>query len=193
MKATELLKQQHREVEQLFERIEGGEEPIQELMEELADNLCAHAVIEEQLFYPTVKRSVDEDGVDLVLESFEEHALMKVALQRALATGIDEEPFKARVMTLKELVLNHVEEEEEELFPDVEKTINDETLSALAVQMKELFESSLEKGHNAILGPPAKIGIPQPPPSQRPRAASTPPPPETPARPNGVTGPHAHR
>ena len=59
MKATELLKQQHREVEQLFAKIENGGEPIQELLEELADNLAAHTVIEEQLFYPTVKRTAE--------------------------------------------------------------------------------------------------------------------------------------
>lgn len=175
MKATQLLKQQHREVEQLFEKIEKGGEPIQELLEELADNLAAHMVIEEQIFYPTVKRAADEqEAIDLVLESFEEHAIAKIALQRALATGIDEEPFKARILTLKELIENHVEEEEADLFPKVEKLLNDETLTALGLQMKELFDGSLTRGHGAILGQPAKIGGSQPPPPRpsRPRVAN---------------------
>ena len=153
MKANDLLKQQHRDVERIFDRIEGGAEPIQELIEELADNLAAHALIEEQLFYPAAKAAADEKGVDVVMEALEEHAIAKIALMRLLETGIDEEPFKARVCLLKELVLNHVDEEEDELLPNAEKVLNDETLSALGVQMRDLFDDAMTKGHERVLGP----------------------------------------
>src|SRR5688572_12667752 len=56
MDALKLLEQQHREVEELFESLEEaeGKEERQDLFAELADNLAAHATIEEKIFYPAV-------------------------------------------------------------------------------------------------------------------------------------------
>jgi hypothetical protein len=44
-----------------------------------------------------------------------------------------------------------VKEEEEELFPKVEKKLDDETMSQLGKQMKALFEESLEAGYEALV------------------------------------------
>lgn len=118
MNATDLLEKQHRVVEQIFERLEangeGGNKGRRDLVEELADKLAAHQVIDEQIFYPEVKKALAEDARKQVLESLEEHALAKIALTRLLATGIDEEPFEARVTALKELIEHHVDGEEED-------------------------------------------------------------------------------
>src|SRR6478735_5136916 len=103
MKATDLLKQQHRKVEAIFRKLEkgnGGEE----LVQELASNLTSHMAIEQDIFYPAI-REIDED---LVGESFEEHSVAELALKRLLGTASGEEAFKARVTTLKELIEHHV-------------------------------------------------------------------------------------
>jgi len=57
MNAVKMLKQQHREVEKLFERLESARsaEPRRKIFEEIADALAVHAAIEERHFYPGVR------------------------------------------------------------------------------------------------------------------------------------------
>src|SRR5262245_54363599 len=110
MKATDLLKQQHRRVEQLFERLERLDEDASEaecdhLVRELAMNLVAHMAIEQQIFYPAV-RSVDDEAIE---KSYEEHAMAEIGLKRLVSAS--EKTFDAKLIALKELVLHHVEEE----------------------------------------------------------------------------------
>jgi iron-sulfur cluster repair protein YtfE (RIC family) len=147
MKATSLLEKQHRKVEGIFKKLEGGKGDAPALLRELADNLAAHMAIEQQIFYPAV-RALDED---VISESFEEHAVAELALKRLLATPPTAPSFKAKVTTLKELIEHHVEEEEEELFPTVEKKVDDQELLELGKRMKTTFESALEQGFEALV------------------------------------------
>ncbi|MET0595137.1 MAG: hemerythrin domain-containing protein [Polyangiaceae bacterium] len=149
MKATTLLIRQHRKVEAIFKKLESGKGDAPELLRELADDLAAHMAIEQEIFYPAV-RSI-EIKEDVVAESFEEHAVAELALKRLLATSPNAPSFKAKVVTLKELIEHHVEEEEEELFPAVERKMKDEQLEELGKQMKAEFESALEKGFDSLV------------------------------------------
>lgn len=144
MKATDLLKQQHRTVEALFAKIEAGDSSA---LQDLASALAAHMAIEQDIFYPAVSE-VDEDTV---LESFEEHSVAEVALKRALATDPEDDSFDARVKVLKELIAHHVEEEEEELFPEVEKSLGKAELERLGEDMEARFDEVLSRGYQNIL------------------------------------------
>ncbi|HET9957322.1 MAG TPA: hemerythrin domain-containing protein [Polyangiaceae bacterium] len=147
MNAITLLKNQHRKVEALFKKLENGRSDAQTVLDELANSLAAHMAIEQEIFYPAVKE-VDSDVVN---ESFEEHSLAEVALKRLLATDPEDEAFDARVTALKELIEHHVEEEEEELFPKVEKALEEEVLTQLAKEMKPRFEEVFEAGFEAAV------------------------------------------
>lgn len=147
MKATTLLEKQHRKVEAIFKKLESGKGDASPLLTELANDLVAHMAIEQTIFYPTA-RSVKED---LILEAYEEHAVAELALKRLLATKPEDVTFKAKVTTLKELIAHHVKEEEEELFPKVEKALGEEKLDALGKEMKAAFERALEEGYEAAL------------------------------------------
>ena len=147
MKATSLLEKQHRKVESLFKQIESGKSEPAPLLAELANELVAHMAIEQESFYPAV-RQIKED---LILESYEEHAIAELALKRLLATDPEDISFKARVTTLKELIQHHVEEEEEELFPKVEEAIDEKRLTELGKEMKAEFEQRLAEGYEALL------------------------------------------
>lgn len=144
MKATSLLKEQHRKVEALFAKIEKGNPNV---LVELANNLVAHMAIEQEIFYPAV-RSLDRDQV---AESFEEHSVAELALKRALETDSDDEQFSARVTVLKELISHHVKEEESELFPNVEKKMSEADLDELAAAMQERFPEVLASGYESSL------------------------------------------
>jgi hemerythrin-like domain-containing protein len=147
MQATQLLEKQHRKVESIFKKLEDGSPDAEKLALELANDLVAHMTIEQDIFYPAI-REVDED---LVLESYEEHALAEVALKRLLAIAPDDGAWKARVVALKELIEHHVQEEEQELFPKVEKALGEERLNELGSEMKERFEAVVAEGYEAAL------------------------------------------
>src|SRR5690348_7651469 len=101
MDAIQLLESQHREVEDLFEEIEGSDDNDEktELFEELADKLAIHATIEEHHFYPAVK---DRRTKDILLESLEEHLAMKRILADLMETSPEEDEFDAQIKVLKE-------------------------------------------------------------------------------------------
>lgn len=145
MKATTLLKKQHRVVEGLFKKLSGSGGGKKELLRELANNLVAHMAIEQEIFYPAVK----EIDPDMVLESFEEHALAEIALKRLLATNPKDDSFEARVTATKELIQHHVDEEEEDLFPKVEKKMGDD-LEDLGMRMKERFDEAFAQGFKKL-------------------------------------------
>jgi hemerythrin-like domain-containing protein len=147
MKATTLLEQQHKKVRALFKKLESGRSEPGPLLTELANDLVAHMAIEHEIFYPAIE-SLDHE---LVAESFEEHALGEIALKRLLSTDPAEETFAARVTACKELIEHHVQEEEEELFPKVEKKVKGELLEELGKQMKARFNEVREAGYEASL------------------------------------------
>ncbi len=167
MKATELLEAQHRKVEQLFKRIESGRSDKKATVRELADALGAHMMIEEEIFYPAVKKVKE----DLVMESYEEHDVARYALRNLLGTSVSDERFDARVTALKELIEHHVKEEEEDLFPKVRKAMADETQSALGKEMKDAFGGYVDRGFVKLWGS-SPTAHAKPSPSPRPTAAT---------------------
>jgi hemerythrin superfamily protein len=141
MKATDLLKSQHREVESLFKRIEKAkqDEQKQELFEELASNLVAHDAIEREIFYPACE---EEMGMDELLgEALVEHGVVEFSLYQADQSQGDED-FEFKCTVLKEVVEHHVKDEEKEFFPKVEKALGKARLEELAEQMEERFEAA---------------------------------------------------
>ena len=147
MNATALLKKQHRKVEGIFEKLEKSRSDAQALIASLANDLAAHMAIEQTIFYPAV-RAIKPD---LVGESYQEHAIAEIALKRLLSTQPDDPTFKAKVTALKELILHHVEEEEKELFPAVEKQLEDDELEQLGKDMADAFDEAAEEGYQALL------------------------------------------
>lgn len=153
MKATDLLKDQHQEVRQLFaklERTDDGSER-EELRELLAEMLVAHSAIEKEIFYPAIEPS------DLVAESFEEHAVVEWCLQRLLATDAEDEEFHPRVVVLKEILFHHLDEEEDVLLPRAERSLDDARLEELGARMERRVEEIQRKGYEGVLA--ASLGV----------------------------------
>jgi hemerythrin superfamily protein len=145
MNAIEMLKQQHREVEALFAQFKKAKSagPQRKIFEQIADALAVHATIEEKHFYPSVKKQATED---LLLESLEEHLEIKRVIADLLALDAKDPTYEAKVTVLEEDVQHHVGEEENDLFPKVEKLFDEETLEAIAEVMEETRDELLEGG-----------------------------------------------
>lgn len=146
MNAIELLDTQHRDVDDLFARLEGGTgspKARQKLFDDLADLLAIHASIEELHFYPTVKAAKTDEKIE---HSLEEHLEIKRKLSLCMATSVSSDKFLERLRALKQCVQHHVKEEREELFPKVQRIFDGDQLEALGQEMTSTM-AELQKGH----------------------------------------------
>ena len=131
VKATDLLKRQHREDNGLFKEVEktasAGEQ--RRLLNRISEALKAHTEIEEEVFYPAVRDIGTDKAEEMVLESLEEHHVVDLVLAE------QDERFPAKMLVLGELLEHHAEEEEEEMFPMVERKFGAERLAELGQRM----------------------------------------------------------
>jgi hemerythrin superfamily protein len=155
----ELLEQQHKEVDELFVRIESSSGDRQALFLELADKLAAHAAAEERVFYPSV---MTRETSDLLHESVEEHVSVKRVLTDLLAIGTNDPAFMARLGVLKEQVTHHAHKEEEsKLFPKLRSALTRDERAALGNEFLVLFEELMRshpyKNVPSEIAAPAKL------------------------------------
>jgi hemerythrin superfamily protein len=149
MKATDLLKQQHNEVKTLFKHLEktnGGKS--NEIFEKLAASLVAHDAIEREIFYPACEEGMGM--TDLLGEALVEHGVVEFSLYLADQAKEDDD-FEAKCTVLRELLEHHIDEEEDEFFPKVEKALGDEALEDLGAEMKHRFDQALQEDFRVVL------------------------------------------
>ena len=161
MDAITLLKNDHKAVKRLFRQFEKlGHNAVKsrrELVAKMIEELSVHAAIEEQLFYPTVRESVPRTE-DHVLESLEEHHVVKWTLSELVDMRGDEERFEAKVTVLIESVEHHAGEEEDDLFPLVRKAMGRKELAELGAAMEKAKRTAPTRPHpRAPDTPPANV------------------------------------
>jgi hemerythrin superfamily protein len=147
--ALKLLKQDHEEVEQLFEEFDRvgdrAHKTKEKIVRSLIEDLAKHAAIEEQIFYPAVRELTGED--DAVFEALEEHHVVKWTLSELDGMDPEDERFDAKVAVLKENVLHHAKEEEREMFPKVRKALTPAELRMLGEEMEKAKKAAPTRPH----------------------------------------------
>ncbi|WP_214413924.1 hemerythrin domain-containing protein [Sphaerisporangium fuscum] len=140
MDAIVLLKEDHKTVEKLFKQFEkAGEDARDEkrkIVEQIIHELTTHAYIEEQIFYPMAREEVPETD-DHVLESVEEHHVVVWMLSELRKLDPADERYDAKVTVLIENVRHHVEEEEQEWFPQVREAMGRKKLQEIGERMEK--------------------------------------------------------
>jgi hemerythrin-like domain-containing protein len=136
MDALTLLKKQHREAEQLFQKVKEAEGLDKErAFLQLADELATHASIEEKVFYPSVMSDPTEEDLR---EAVQEHLEMKRTLADMLDMETAEPRFDEKLRALEGQVRHHVSEEETELFAKVAREFERDVLEKLGTEMERL-------------------------------------------------------
>ena len=135
MDPFELLKADHRKVEQLFSQLESasGTRKLQ-VFEQIKTELELHTHIEEKIFYPALEDP--KETHDLALEAYEEHDVVKKLLKELGKARTANDEWEAQAKVLQENVEHHVEEEENELFTKAESALDEEELESLGEQME---------------------------------------------------------
>jgi hemerythrin superfamily protein len=147
-RATDVLREDHQKVKQLFSDYEamkdGLEEDKYQLFIKIERELLIHAEIEEEVFYP----AVEGQDAKIVAESREEHRVVKTLLEELGGLVPSYETFDAKMKVLGENVEHHAGEEEKEMFPLFDKLEADareevsERLAALKAERSREYPES---------------------------------------------------
>jgi hemerythrin-like domain-containing protein len=149
--AVSLLSADHAEVKQMFETYRqlvdenADDEQRGELARKICSMLTVHAEIEEEIFYPAMRDNVDDELT--VDEAEVEHASAKELIEQLEGMDPGDALYDAKVIVLGEYVDHHVQEEENELFPQAEKAgIDlDELGAELASRKRELMATLVDE------------------------------------------------
>jgi hemerythrin superfamily protein len=133
--ATQMIRQDHKKVEGLFKKFQQtkGAQAKRRLAENAMAELEVHAALEEEIFYPAVKKEVDDGS--MVQEAIEEHQTVKRLISELKGMDEADEEFESQFSQLVENVQHHVEEEENEMLPKAEESSLD--LNSLGQQMSQ--------------------------------------------------------
>src|SRR4051812_13707520 len=118
--AITLLKQGHREVEDLFDSFEKAKSagPKEKIAARICQMLTVHTAIEEEIFYPAARAQAKAKSKlnDMLDEALVEHSAAKELIAEIQRGDPGEELWSAKVKVLGEQIQHHVKEEEGELF-----------------------------------------------------------------------------
>jgi hemerythrin superfamily protein len=139
LRATTLLKKDHRAVSGLFWAIQQTTNPSirKSIFNEIRTQLDMHAEVEEEIFYPAVRNiytSVAEQQVD---EAKHEHQKITDLLHDVSIIDPSSFSFMSKINELKQTVEHHVDEEENEMFPLAQHNMSSEELDHLGKQIHD--------------------------------------------------------
>ena len=140
--AIAVIMKDHDTVKDLFDKFEKAEGAEKEkIINHAVTELKIHALIEEEIFYPTVRKHV---GPDIMNEADEEHHVAKVLIAELDRNGRADDHRHAKFTVLAESVRHHIKEEENEMLPKARGLKLD--FEALAEKMQRRKERLLTDG-----------------------------------------------
>ena len=147
MDALTLLKNDHEKVKKLLTELEGtterGVKTREELFGRVKKELTVHEIIEEEIFYPTLKQH--PKAKEIVLEAFEEHDVVDTLMGELSALPVDDETWGAKFKVMKENLEHHIEEEEGEMFTQARSVFDADELEELGTRMGALKKTAQQE------------------------------------------------
>jgi hemerythrin superfamily protein len=137
--AIDLLIADHDKVRKLLEELdkttERGVRTREELFNRIKNELTVHEIIEEEIFYPSLKQH--PKAKEIVLEGYEEHDVVDTLMGELGSMPFDDETWHAKFTVMKENIEHHVKEEEGEMFTKARQAFSKDELEALGQVMEE--------------------------------------------------------
>lgn len=161
--AIELLKHDHKKVQMLFDQYEslrnqGNTDSAQKqrIVEQICQELTVHAQIEEEIFYPAVRQSIDDE--ELVDEAEDEHAEAKEYIAELQSMQPDDADYDTTVLSLAKAVMHHVQEEESEMFTEARGAIDPVSLGQQLMQRKQQLQMQMGSSQSGGMQPGTSSG-----------------------------------
>lgn len=160
--ACDLLDADHKAVKALFKEYENLVESRsrstakkRQLAEQICRELTVHATIEEEIFYPAVRKAIKDN--DLMNEATVEHASAKDLIAQIEGMEPADEMFDAKVTVLGEYIDHHVKEERTEMF--VKARASKADLVSLAEQLRQRKEELMAQEESKAVMPVAELSV----------------------------------
>ena len=162
--ALSLLMEDHREVEDMFARLEAGGMELdarKDLVDRVTIELVRHSVAEEQYLYPFVRDHLPA-GATLHDEELSDHARIEEMLKALDGMSADNLEFESTLRGLMTEVRAHVAEEEGTLFNELREATTPEQLQELGSRIEMAKKVAPTRPHpsapdtpplNKLLGP----------------------------------------
>ncbi len=146
--AIVLLKNDHKEILRTFKAFEqlGPDAHVRkgQLVDTMIELLTVHTYLENEVMYPRVRELLPELEDD-VLESYEEHHVADLLVMELVGMKPDAERFTAKTTVLIENVRHHIEEEEQDWFPQVRDGLGRSVLQEIGQEMLDAKKSAPRK------------------------------------------------
>lgn len=131
MNIYDVLQEDHQYLLDLLERLPRvRRDKRREHLMEAVDAITAHAQAEEHALYD--KLVAVPDFTEMMLEAREEHLSVTRILEDLVAMRSDDERFEAKVKVTRDLLVNHIEKEESEVFSAAEEVFDEDVAENLA-------------------------------------------------------------
>lgn len=149
MDVYQVLKQDHQNVRQIFQKIEQtASDKVREreqLFDQLRTELIAHSHAEQRIFYS--KLHDQPPTHDIVEDGIHEHEEVEKMLSKLDNIPADSDEWMSRLGELKKAVEHHVQEEEQKMFPESHKLIGENTAETLAEEVQKAKAEEEQKLH----------------------------------------------
>ena len=122
--AIAMLTADHKRVKALFKEFsalkeDGSKKEKAAIVDKVCNELTIHATLEEEIFYPAVRKAIQD--ADLMDEALVEHACAKELIAQLESMDSEDDLYDAKVTVLGEQIQHHVKEEEGDMFIQAKK------------------------------------------------------------------------
>jgi hypothetical protein len=142
---VQLVRQQHDRIRELFIRVDDGELA---LVHDLLDDIAMHLEIEEAVLYPALLDSALEPQMRIAAE---EHLSVKRIISDLVESDPRDERFSARITVLRRQIEEHMEDEETEVLPELERELDYDQRLGMAAEMRAFMHTLVEHGSEGPL------------------------------------------
>lgn len=142
----DILIEQHRELEECFERLASGVDPeeLRSEVAELLELLRLHSRLEERCFYPLV---MQVEGRSRAREEAEDHLTMRELMDELEELPPGHPEWQARLFALEDLVVAHFQEEESAMLPRLRTALDAQQQDDLRRDLSSTREELLARAH----------------------------------------------
>lgn len=133
-----ILKQEHKEVIRGIKEIQRKKS---DNFEEIYHMLMMHMDGEEEQVYPVFREFPKLK--DMVVEALEEHKHARMINDELKNMSVEDEEFLPRLKVLKEMLEHHIDQEENQVFPQAKKIVGDEMDKDMAQSYMDFKEMAM--------------------------------------------------
>lgn len=145
MDIYEVLTEDHREVQKMLNRLAGTSQKAvktrEDVFGQLKEILIAHSKAEDKIFYSTLDH---DQGHELVDEARHAHQEVEHLLDEMSKMDVGSREWSDKLHALKENVEQHVREEEQQIFKEAHRMLDEEDADDMGDKMEEEEEKLLK-------------------------------------------------